>query len=333
MKIMVFDVPADSGGALTILNQYYDKAVKDTENEWIFIISTPILKSKMNVKVVNFPWVKKSWFHRLYFDKFVAPKLVKEYKIDEILSLQNTTIQNVNVKQTLYLHQPLPFVEKRYRLTENPKFWIYQNIISRMIFKSIKNADKVIVQTKWMKEACLQKVETDPNKFEIIQPDINIIVNKYYKQEDMINRQFFYPSSALEYKNHEVIVKAVKKLIDQNINNFTVVFTLDGNENPNINRLHKMCKKQNLPIQFIGKINIEDVYDYYSKSILIFPSYIETFGLPMLEASMHKSPILASDCAFSHEILDGYEKVQFFDPFDIEQLYDLMKHIIVGSKC
>ena len=68
MKIMVFDVPADSGGALTILNQYYDKAVKDTENEWIFIISTPILKSKMNVKVVNFPWVKKSWFHRLYFD-------------------------------------------------------------------------------------------------------------------------------------------------------------------------------------------------------------------------------------------------------------------------
>jgi len=28
MRIMVFDVPAESGGALTILNQYYDAAIK-----------------------------------------------------------------------------------------------------------------------------------------------------------------------------------------------------------------------------------------------------------------------------------------------------------------
>lgn len=108
-------------------------------------------------------------------------------------------------------------------------------------------------------------------------------------------------------------------------NNYKVIFTLNGNENKNIKKLKKIVEEENLPIEFIGYIDINSVYDYYSKSILIFPSYIETFGLPMLEAKMHKSPILASNCPFSHEILDGYEKVQFFDPFNSFDLYKKIK--------
>jgi len=65
-KIMVFDVPAESGGALTILKQYYEKAIKDTKNKWIFVVSTPDLADTKNVKILNYPWVKKSWVHRLY---------------------------------------------------------------------------------------------------------------------------------------------------------------------------------------------------------------------------------------------------------------------------
>src|SRR5690554_4898763 len=141
MKIMVFDVPADSGGALTILNQYYKKAVKDSENEWIFVISTPHLKEHKNVKILKFPWIKKSWFHRLYFDKMIAKRLVDYHKPDEVLSLQNVIIKNIKVKQTLYLHQALPFSEKKFGTFENFKFWLYQNIISKLIYKSIKKAD------------------------------------------------------------------------------------------------------------------------------------------------------------------------------------------------
>ena len=92
--------------------------------------------------------------------------------------------------------------------------------------------------------------------------------------------------------------------------------------------LKQIVLDEDLPIEFIGSIDIEAVYEYYSKSILIFPSYIETFGLPMLEAKMHKSPILASDCAFSHEILDGYSDVKFFDPYDCIELTELLINAI-----
>jgi len=325
---MVFDVPAESGGALTILNQYYDAAIKDKENEWIFVVSTPELKETDNVKVLNYPWIKKSWFHRLYFDNLVSNKIVEKYKVVEILSLQNVVIPKVKVKQILYLHQSLPFVEKRYGLTEDFKLWLYQNVISKMIFKSIREADKVIVQTKWIRDAAIEKANVKKEKFILKQPELNVSVKKIYTSDENTDSLFFYPASGLIYKNHEVIVNACKLLKDKGISNYKVVFTLKGDENKHIKRLKQIILDENLPIEFIGSVGIETVYEYYSKSILIFPSYIETFGLPMLEAKIHESPILASDCAFSREILDGYEKVQFFDPFDTLQLSKLMTMVL-----
>ena len=320
MRTMVFDVPAVSGGALTILYQHYDSAIKDKDNEWIFVVSTPELKETDNVKVLNYPWIKKSWFYRLYFDKFVAYKLVEKYQVNEILSLQNVVVNGAKVKQTLYLHQPLPFIEKKYGIIENFKFWVYQNVISEMIYKSIREADKIIVQTKWIRDAAIDKANVKKEKFILKQPELNIEVNKFYSPDKQSEKIFFYPSSGLIYKNHMAIVNACKILKEKEVSNFNVILTLNGDENKHIKRIKQMVINEDLPIEFIGSIDIETVYEYYSKSILIFPSYIETFGLPMLEARMHKSPILASDCAFSHEILDGYDKVDFFDPLDANEL-------------
>lgn len=328
MNIMVFDVPAENGGALTILKQYYESALLDKQNNWYFVISTPNLNKIENIKVLKYPWVKKSWLHRLFFDNFVAAKLVKKNKIDEIISLQNIIIHGPNVYQTLYLHQSLPFAEKRYKLSENFKFWIYQNLISEMIFRSIKQVDKVIVQTYWMKEACIKKTGVLPGKFEVVQPEISVIVKRQYKQESEDKVLFFYPAGALPYKNHKIIIEAAKQLKQARIDNYRIVFTLKGDENSKIKKLYDEVRTKNLPFDFIGQISREGVMDYYSKSILIFPSYIESFGLPLLEAKMHGTPILASNCSFSHEILDGYESACFFDPFGINELFLYMKNLV-----
>lgn len=330
MNIMVFDVPAEHGGALTILKHYYDEAVKDKDNNWYFVISTPSLIETDNLKVLQYRWVKKSWVHRLYFDTYVAPRLIKQCQVDEILSLQNVIVPRVKVKQTLYLHQSLPFIKKRYRITENLRYWVYQNIISSLIFNSVRKADSIIVQTNWMKDACVQQIKVDPSKIIMLQPSIKIVAKRSYKQEDENNKLFFYPASPLPYKNHNLIVEVAKLLKQQGIENYSVIFTIVGNENSNVKKMYDEVQEKDLPIVFIGRISLDEVYEYYSKSILIFPSYIETFGLPMLEARGHCSPILVSNCSFSYEILEGYEKVTYFNPFKYEELANAMKSFIIA---
>lgn len=312
MNIMIFDVSAESGGALSILNDFYEKFKENKNNDYILIVSKPEFKQTNNIKVLQFPWIKKSWFHRLYFDNFIAPKLIRKYNVEEVFSLQNIIIPHTKVDQTVYVHNSLPFIEFRFSVFENKFLWFYQNVIGRFIFKSIKNANKVIVQTQWMKKACIDKLKVDGKKIEVMAPKINLEVKKKFQQSKENLSTFFYPASGVEFKNHKLIVEACMELKKQGKQSYKVLFTLQGDENKIISDLFEKADKNDLPIIFLGSISREDVFDYYSKSVLIFPSYIESIGLPLIEAKAHETPILASDCAFSHEVLHGYKKVSCF---------------------
>ncbi len=127
---MVFDVPAVTGGAVSVLKDFHHSFSKDMDNEYIFVVSTPDLLETDNIRVLRYPWIKKSWVHRLFFDFFIAPRLVKEFHVEKVLSLQNVTIPRTSVYQTLYLHNALPFVEHRFSIFENRLLWTYQNVIS-----------------------------------------------------------------------------------------------------------------------------------------------------------------------------------------------------------
>ncbi len=329
MNILVFDVAAEHGGALTILNEFYNYVKNNpTPNvKWTFIISTPCFESSEHVNVKNYPWVKKSWFHRLYFDYFVAPKLVTEYKADKVFSLQNICVPRVNKPQIIYVHQPLPFTQYRFKLFQNPLFWVYQNIIGKLIINSMKKAYKVIVQTNWMRCSCSKFAEISKDKFIVCSPSINLQVCRTYSDTNKNRRVFFYPAAATQYKNHMIILHACKILKGKNID-FQIIFTIKSDENKLTKMLKSYCDTYDLNVQFIGKLEKTQLVDLYSSSTLIFPSYIETFGLPLLEAKLCGSIILASDLDYAREVVSDYKNAIFFDCFDSNSVANAMIHSI-----
>ncbi len=328
MRKMVFDVPAEKGGALTILKQFYNDACQSNTDDWIFVVSKIHLEDSKNLKVISYPWIKKSWLHRIYFDLFVAHRLIDKYKAEEVLSLQNLIIPRSRVKQTVYVHQSLPFVDYKFKFRDDPKVWIYKNIIGKMILYSIKKADKVIVQTNWMKNVCINNLGIDENNIEVRKPKMDLRVKKCFIANDESYRTFFYPAGPSYYKNHRIIIRALSILKSKGIDNINVIFTLNGDENKHIKSLSKYCGDNQINVNFLGNLPIEEVYRYYGISVLIFPSYVETIGLPLIEAKIHKAPILVSDCEFSRDILDNYDKSIFFNPFDAEDLANKINNII-----
>lgn len=327
-RILVMDVPAENGGALTILNDFHKRALLDRNTMWYFITSVVNLDEGDNVNVIKFPWVKKSWLHRLYFDYFVAPKLVKKFDIDEVFSLDNTTVARTKIPQVVYIHQAIPFVDINFDIVNETKYWLYQKIIGRRIIKSIYKAKSIIVQTNWMKNAIVDKTNINSEKIIIDTPKLDIKVKKKFTYSSSNNRTFFYPAGAMPYKNHMTIINAVRHLIKIGIKDFQVIFTLDGTESEHSAKLLQIISKENLPIIFKGKLQYDEVFQMYSKSVLIFPSYIETLGLPLLEARKHEAPIIASDMPFCVEILYGYNKAKFFKYNDYLRLSELMVNFI-----
>lgn len=321
MKVAVIDVAASCGGAASILMEFYQYIKENISDiEWYFVLSQPLIEPTKEIHVVLCPDVKKNWINRLTFDVIDARRVLKQINPDLVLNLQNTTVRSGKTVQFLYVHQSIPFQKlKRFSFLKKEEriYAVYQYVIGSMIKKSIKKADRVFVQTEWMKDAVSSY--TLKSKIDKISPRIEIPEGIGEDPVVMDGKHFFFPANKMPYKNHKVIMDAVRILSARDVSDITVSFTL-GEEEKVPNGLKQ--------IQCIGSQSRETVMQMYTRNVLVFPSYIETFGLPLAEARAVGGLILAADTPFARELLNGYENVYYFDPFDANELAALMEQVI-----
>ncbi|NLG04596.1 MAG: glycosyltransferase family 4 protein [Clostridia bacterium] len=330
MRIVVIDTAASKTGALSVLNDFYEYVkTYETMHDWIFLLSKPYLEETEHIKVIEISQVKKNWFERIRFDLITGAGFVANLKPDVVFSLQNTLLRGYHGKQVVYIHQPLGFqTEKNFSfLKRNEReYAIYQHLIGKLINASAKRADKVIVQTKWMQQAVIKKTHAKAENVVNIMPDVESMGQPDPNTEHLSNL-FFFPSGVMIYKNHECVLKACDILNQRGITDFKIVFTISDLREVTDYRY----AREDQTVKCLGQIDKEEVIAYYQKSVLLFPSYIETFGYPLAEARQFESLIVASDEPFCHEVLEGYQNAYYFNPFSPKELADLMENIITGK--
>lgn len=320
MKIVVNDIAASSGGVLSVLKDFYQYIRdNDRENEWYFLVGGDYIQPTDRIHVIQLPQVKGSYLKRLSFDFFTGRKLINSINPDVVFSLQNTITFGVSAPQVVYEHQPLPFQNlKNYSFLKaaERRMAMYQHLIGKVIINSVKHAAKVIVQTEWMREAITEKCGIPVSRIVKIAPNVEDLG---HFRVDIPRRSdlFFYPSSAVPYKNISCICDAAALLEKRGLS-FEVRLTVP-----------EQRKQQG--ISWMGQIPREEVMHQFCEAALVFPSYIETFGYPLVEAAQMGAIVLAADLPFAHEVLGDYENAYFFDPFDPKALADLMEQVITGQ--
>lgn len=310
MRILVVDFAAKEKGAITTLKNFYEEAKADKGNEYIFLLCDNFLKPAKNIQIIKLQNSTSKIF-RLKFDFFIGKKIVKTYRPDAIFSLQNTIIFGTRVRQILYIQQSLPFQKAMhfsfFKKTER-KLAVVQHLIGPLIIKSAKRAHAVIVQSHWLKEAVSIRCHINPKKIFVIPPTTKIQTQS--KHAPSFNR-FFYPTSNFKYKNNELLLLADQQLQKEGFSGYRIEITISG--------------ESSTTVSFLGAIPYDEVMEKLSSSILVFPSKIESFGLPLLEAREQGTIIFASDLPFAHEILAGYENAYYFNPDDVSTLLALIR--------
>lgn len=335
-KIAVLDIAASKTGALSVLRDFAAFVRNnDKENEWIFITGAEgLIEESERIRVIVRADVKASRLNRLKFDWFEGAKFLSSLECDVVFSLQNTLPKGrilgrdaKPVRTVVYEHQPLGFQQSKkfspFRKYER-EYAIYQYLIQGQIIDSVKRADKVIVQTSWMEEAVVKSAGVPAKKVVRALPNVPDL-SRYRHPMNWNNRKFFYPAGNMLYKNHQLAVDAVKELKAMGYRDFEVIFTVNREDVPWI--------EGELPeeIRFAGPLERKKVMELYSEATLLFPSYIETFGFPPAEARNIGTMILASSMPFTHEVLEGYKSVEYFDPFSVKELVKCMQSVLDGK--
>ena len=327
MKTIVVNNPAArSSGALTILLEFLDKiSTLKCERQFICFVSLEELKKyeseKIKIVVIN----KQGFKDRILWDNFRLKNYLKtqDIKPDLFISMQNTGSNlEKTIPQIIYYHQPLSIVDLKWDFFKKNQriYWMYKNIYPIFIKQHLDKVKKVIVQTKWVKDGFNKKFDYSKDNITLMKTEIKKIDIKLVKNITKNKYRIFYPATPLIYKNHKTVIEALGLLKKENlelIKNVECIFTFSKGENRELDKLIQKYELEDV-IKLIGKISYEKVLEYYKSSdLLVFPSYLETLGLPLLEAQQFNLKILAVNLPYSKEVLENYENVDFLDQKNI----------------
>ncbi|MDR0686706.1 MAG: glycosyltransferase [Dysgonamonadaceae bacterium] len=305
----------------------------DVNTEIIALVhNRELYREYPNVRYIAYPRSRKSWLWRLYYEYFGLWRMSKRLNPWCWFSIHDTTPNVVAQRRMVYCHNSFPFYRLRLRdLFLQPGIAMLC-LFSYYIYRiNIHKNDYIIVQQEWFRH--------ELHKFFGID---NIIVSLPDEEDSYLTAnasdsvketgvcRFFYPSTPMIHKNIETACEAAVKLQRYGIGNFELVITLDGTENRYAKYIYgKYCGCS--AINFTGYLKHDRMQQWYEEcSCLVFPSKVETWGLPLSEAKQACKPILVSDLPYARETVGGYDRVRFFNPDDSGELAGLMQQFMEG---
>lgn len=336
--IVISAINIFEGGTLTILRECLNELNKNFSHKYDIIAYVHTIKlfkedNFSNITLIELPNSRKRWIYRIYYEYIFFKKESKKLNPFLWLSLHDTSPYLINTtKQYVYCHNPAIFYTPKpssiYYDSTHFMFTLFYKFLYQI---NINSNNYLIVQQNWIREQFSKKYKIPISRILVAHPNYleNYEMSQIaQKKENNEIIKFFYPSFPRTFKNFEILVKAAKILKTKGYNNFEIKLTITGEENRYSKKIKRISKKID-PIFFNGRMTLEEVFEEYSKSdILIFPSLLETWGLPLSEWKSSKKPILSADLPYAYEAIGNYDQVSFFNPKDAQQLAQKMELII-----
>lgn len=330
--LVVSAVNLVEAGPLSILRDClaYASRALTADYRVIALVHRASLVDAPGVELREFPDAKRSWGRRLWHEYVRFRAVSRELQPYLWLSLHDITPAVHAERQAVYCHNPSPFY--RLRLADarlDPRFalfalgygWLYRINLHRNRF--------VVVQQDWLRNEFESRFGV--RSVVVAHPDTPPLASG--PQGGMARAPgaptvFFYPALPRVFKNFEAIAAAVERLRADGVRGFEVRLTIDGSENRYAR--HLAGRLSALPeVRLLGRQSRDGVYALYREAdCLLFPSRLETWGLPITEFKATGRPMLVADCRYAVETVGDYPAVAFHGPDDGGRLAALMRDVI-----
>jgi hypothetical protein len=278
-------------------------------------------------KNLNFIKIKKNNKFEIFFNLLTLTKFIRDY----IIFYPRLTFLPFLDNQISFLYD-LP-LEKIYIMSQNQ---LKDFIDKQFLFKKfiINNLKFIFTISKSVKEDIIKFLEIDKLDYvylgvdhEVFKPlKINEVKKILEKHNLRFKNYFFYPAGKLWFRKNIInLLLAFHKLINNSsYKDIELVITANNYNDLRdkyVYQVREVEKKYNLgeKVKFLF-VDSKDLVSLYNGAIaVVFSSYYEGFGLPILESLACKIPILFSDIPVFNEI---FPQNSFkFEPDNVENIY------------
>ncbi|OGL63333.1 hypothetical protein A3C09_03640 [Candidatus Uhrbacteria bacterium RIFCSPHIGHO2_02_FULL_47_44] len=233
----------------------------------------------------------------------------------------------VTIHDLILLDEPFSSkVSTRHQTIFALKYWGYKLVLSH----AVSRAKKVIAVSHATADSILHHIEgVDSKKIEVVYEGVSTLTEESLSPRPLPQRErglyLLYVGNAFPHKNLERLLEAFAILRQTHPE---VKLVMAGKESVFYKKLleHSMSN-----VEFVnGPTDVELAELYRNALVYVYPSRVEGFGLPPLEAMSMGIPVAASDIPALREVLG--DAAVFFPPNDARHLASVLSDLLVSPE-
>jgi glycosyltransferase involved in cell wall biosynthesis len=301
------------------------------EHEFIFIFDRPFDKSFLfssNVKaVVTGPPARHPLLWKLWYDVKV-PAVLRKFKADVFVSCDGFCSLTTKVPQCLVMHD-LAFLHYPSFIKKSHLFFY-----KRYTAKFLNKTKSVATVSEFSKQDIISHYKISPDKIDIVYNAAREIFHPLSYKEKQITKEkytqgkeyFVYAGAIHPRKNLINLLKAFSGFKKRQQTNMKLV--LAGRLAWKYESFEKSLKtyKHRNDVVMTGYVNEEELVKIIGAAYaLVYPSFFEGFGVPVLEAMRCNIPVITSTGSSMHEI--AKDAALFADANNHNDIADKMMRI------
>ncbi|MBU0613339.1 glycosyltransferase family 4 protein [Patescibacteria group bacterium] len=263
------------------------------------------------------PWkIKKEKVDLMHFPHFNIPIF---YPGKFIVTIHDLIITHFPTRRATKLG---PLLYKAKQIGYKIVIWLAAKKAKRIITVSQFSKQEIVKHFKLKDEKVVVTYEAcDPPK------QVGGTFTNIAERFKITKPYLLYVGNTYPHKNLERLVYAFRKL--RNEEKIDVQLVLVGKRDYFSERLEILVNEQGMKrdVIFPGFVKDEELPLFYRSALLyVFPSSIEGFGLPPLEAMSYDLPVVSSNAPCMPEILG--EAAKYFHPDEISDIVQVVKQVI-----
>lgn len=308
-----------SGGK--VLLEYFLKALQSSGREFILLSD-----SRWSASTINLD-------SKIEHHQIIASEKNRKYFYSKLLGKIQVVLCFANVPPPIRLPQVKVFIlfHNAYILRpslHNTKLIVWFKYFAKRTYISFKNSVEYtwIVQTSSMERLLRQNLVGNSQQVDIVpffDPDT------FFTEGQNQTDKYLYVAAGYTLKNHDYLLKVWKRLFDVYQISPILYLTIEESNRELIRQIEAL-KIYGLNIQNLGHCTLEKIKTLYSEcQYLIFPSAIESFGLPLMEAASAGCKVIAADQPY---VFDVIKPSAVFNVRDLDSLANIIRGIGLGSE-
>jgi len=262
-----------------------------------------------NVFYITYPWSNERRTARTVTEHLYSPIRLPLSHIDVFNTLMAPI---VNMSWSLVIH-----MKTMHAFTAPDSLTPLARAYRRMNYpRSARAADAIIINSESLRAEIEHYLEVDARKLKLIYEAVD---HDLFKQGDAgaararvvlygVTKPFvLFVSSLWQYKNCEGLLRAWA-LARHELGDRQLAIVGPGRDEKYVARLHSLAAELGISADliFVGGVPLEETVRFYQAAdVFVYPSFNETFGLPILEAMACGCPVVTSDTSSMPEIAGG----------------------------